>query len=396
MQPASHIIPPDPAATRPHDLPAGPHDLPAWEEGGWIPLPPLTGDVRADICVVGLGGSGLSCVSELVGMGHAVVGLDAGQVAGGAAGRNGGFLLGGTAAFHHQAAQALGRDRARRLYERTLQEIARMAAETPDAVRRTGSLRIAASSAEEEDCRAQLTAMRADALPVEPYEGAEGRGLLFPGDASFQPLRRCRTLASRALAAGARLFERSPALHVSGSGVWTPAGRVHCARVVVAVDGRLEQLLPELAGRVRTARLQMLSTAPAPEVHFARPVYARWGLDYWQQLPDGRVVLGGARDAGGEEEWTADATPTPAVQGALERLLRGRLAVRAPVVRRWAAAVSYAATGLPVLEEVRAGVWAVGGYSGTGNVIGALCGRAAAELAMTGHSDIARDFAASA
>jgi glycine/D-amino acid oxidase-like deaminating enzyme len=47
-------------------------------------------------------------------------------------------------------------------------------------------------------------------------------------------------------------------------------------------------------------------------------------------------------------------------------------------VRRWAALVGYSDSGLPVLEEVRPGVWACGAYSGTGNVLGALCGRAAA------------------
>lgn len=369
---------------------------PAWEEPGWARLPSLSGDVRADVCVVGLGGSGLSSVSELVSAGQSVVGLDAGQVAGGAAGRNGGFLLGGTAMFHHVAVAKLGRTRARRLYERTLGEIARMSAETPEAVRRSGSLRIAISPAEAEDCGAQLAAMRADALPVEPYEGPEGQGLLFPGDASFQPLRRCRILAWRAMDGGARLYEHTPALELSGTEVRTPAGRVHCERVIVAVDGRLERLLPELSGRVRTARLQMLATAPTAAVSLPRPVYARWGLDYWQQLASGCVVLGGARDVGGEGEWTVDARPTREVQEALERILRERLGVRAPVSHRWAAAVSYAATGLPVLEEVRPGVWAVGGYSGTGNVLGALCGRAAVELALAGHSELASEITSSA
>jgi gamma-glutamylputrescine oxidase len=41
---------------------------------------------------------------------------------------------------------------------------------------------------------------------------------------------------------------------------------------------------------------------------------------------------------------------------------------------------------------VRAGVWAAGGYSGTGNVIGALCGRAAAELALGVPSELAEVF----
>jgi gamma-glutamylputrescine oxidase len=365
------------------------HTPPVWDDEPWQPLPTLAGDVEADVCVVGLGGSGLSAVGELLRAGASVVGIDAGPVGGGAAGRNGGFLLAGLAAFHHHAAEELGRERAARLYRMTVDELERIADETPQAVRRTGSLRIASSAEEEDDCREQLRVMREDGLPMEPYEGPEGTGLLFPLDGAFQPLLRCRTLARRAVEDGARLFEGSHALSVSGSEVVTPAGRVRCGAVVVAVDGRLEKLLPELEGRVRTARLQMLATAPAPEVRFPRPVYYRYGFEYWQQLPDGRVALGGFRDRAGESEWTHEAEPSAWVQAEMERFLRERVGVRAPVTHRWAASVGYSRGVLPVLDQLRPGVWAAGGYSGTGNVVGALFGRAAAQLAATGRSALA-------
>ena len=51
-------------------------------------------------------------------------------------------------------------------------------------------------------------------------------------------------------------------VRLEGTCVVTSRGMVRARRVIVAVDGHLEQLLPELAGRVRTARLQMLATAP--------------------------------------------------------------------------------------------------------------------------------------
>lgn len=159
---------------------------------------------------------------------------------------------------------------------------------------------------------------------------------------------------------------------------------MRCDRVVVAVDGGLEVLLPELAGRVRTARVQMLATEPTAEVSLPMPVYARYGYDFWQQLPDGRIALGGGRDHGGDAEWTAELRPSGRVQDHLEQLLRGRLGVRARVTHRWAGAVGYGRSVLPVLEEVRPGVVAVGAYRGTGNVVGAIWGRAAAELAVTG------------
>lgn len=367
-------------------------NTPVWDAGGWTGLPRLEGDVSADVCVVGLGGSGLACIGELRRMGASVVGVDAGMVAGGAAGRNGGFLLAGSYHFYHDAVAASGRDRALAIYRATLAEMDRITAETPDAVRRVGSLRIAASDEEVEDCRAQLAAMQADGLAVEWYQGAEGTGLLVPSDGAYDPLLRCRTLASRLAAEGARLFEHSPAAEPRPGEVVTPAGRVRCDRVIVAVDGRLERLVPALAGRVRTARLQMVATAPLPEIRFPRPVYMRYGFEWWQQLPDGRIALGGFRDQGGEPEWTADAEPCDTVQGMIQGFLRDTLGIDAPVTHRWAASVGYTDDGLPVLAEVAPGVWACGGYSGTGNVIGALCGRAAAQLALTGSSGIAPLF----
>jgi gamma-glutamylputrescine oxidase len=117
-------------------------------------------------------------------------------------------------------------------------------------------------------------------------------------------------------------------------------------------------------------------------------VYSRWGLDYWQQLPDRRIVLGGARDVGGDAEWTSGAEPTDVVQEALNRLLSDGLDVHARVTNRWAASVAYTPTGLPIAEQVRPGVWAVGGYCGTGNVLGSLAGRAAASLVVDGVSAV--------
>lgn len=327
--------------------------------------------------MVGLGGSGLAAIHELLSLGRKVVGIDAGEIAGGAAGRNGGFLLAGVAKFYHETVGQFGREFAKRMYQATLEQIERMTQETPQAIRRVGSLRIAASIEEEQDCLKHYRALQADGFPVELYEGPEGKGLLIPSDGAFNPLQRCRMLARQALEKGARLFERTPALEIFSQEVRTPQARIRCQQVIVAVDGRLERLFPELSGRVRTARLQMLGTAPAPEVHFPRPVYTRWGYDYWQQLPNRRLALGGKRDSALEEEWTDIGEPSEAIQTRLENLLRS-IGVQAPITHRWAASVAYTDTGLPVLEEVRPGVWVIGGYSGTGNVVGAICGRAVA------------------
>lgn len=361
-------------------------NVPGWDDAeaqrDWAPFRALTGARRADACVVGLGGSGLAAVGELLRMGKDVVGIDSGAIGGGAAGRNGGFLLAGTAGFHHDVVATMGRERAVATYALTLAEMDRMTAETPDLIRRTGSLRLAASEEEVADCRRQLAAMQQDGLAAEWYEGDAGEGLFIPTDGAFQPLARCRRLACTAAKYGAALFENTPAVGIRGSEVRTPEGVIECETVIVAVDGRLTRLLPELAPRVRTARLQMLATAPSLPVRWPQPCYARYGYDYWQQLPDGRLVIGGYRDHHLQDEWTDADSPSDAIQALLERHVREALAVTAPVTHRWAASVSYTDDELPIFEEVRPAVWAVGAYSGTGNVVGAVCGRAAARAAF--------------
>jgi len=302
-------------------------------------------------------------------------------VGGGAAGRNGGFVLAGLAKFFNETVAEHGEAAASALYRITAREIERWAEEMPAVVRITGSLRIAADAAELADCQKHLAALRYCGFTAEPYRGPEGEGLLLPTDGVMQPLERVRALAQRLRQREARLYENSPVRKIVPGSVVTDGGTIYCDSVIVAVDGRLDRLLPDLAGRVRTARLQMLATAPAPEVSFPRPVYWRHGYEYWQQLPDGSIALGGFRDHALEQEWTTDAEPTEFIQGLLEKFLRERLKAKAPVTHRWAASVGYTPDGLPILEEVSPKLWAVGGYNGTGNIVGALSARAAARLA---------------
>lgn len=361
---------------------------PVWEGAPPVDLPALVGEVDADVCVVGLGTAGLAAARRSLARGLDTVGVDAGPVGGGASGRNGGFLLAGAARFHHDAVREYGRERAAAIHRATLEELGRLESELPDLVRRVGSLRIAASDDELADCETHLVALRADGFPAERYDGPEGRGILLPDDGAVDPAARVAAEARAVLDGGARLSAHSPAVAVGNGRVTTPVGAVACQHVVVAVDGCLEHVVPELAGRVRTARAQMLATAPVGPL-LPRPVYLRYGYEYVLQRPDGVVALGGFRDRGGDAEWTSETTPTTAVQQLLERFLRDRLGIRAPVTHRWAGSIAFTGDGLPVVGAVRPGVVACGGYSGTGNLVGPLAGRAAVDLALDGASPLA-------
>jgi gamma-glutamylputrescine oxidase len=360
---------------------------PLWNDHPWDALVPLETDLTTDVCVIGLGGSGLAAILEALELNASVIGLDAIGVGAGAAGRNGGFVLAGLASFYHDVVTKYGHSRAAKMYGATLEEIERLRTLTPNDIRHTGSLRIAMSSDELEDCALQKNALEADGFPVQSYEGTEGIGLLFPADCAMNPLARVRSLARLAIAKGAKLFETSRALEMSTGLIRGEKFLIRAKKIIVAVDGKLETIFPELKPKVRTARLQMLGTAPT-EPRFSRPVYARFGYEYWQQLPNGRIVLGGFRDRFEEAEWTLEDSPSAALQVQLEQFLRTDLGVTAEITHRWAASVSYSSQLLPIFEQVHEGVWALGGYSGTGNVIGSIYGRMAVQLALQGHSEL--------
>jgi gamma-glutamylputrescine oxidase len=369
-----------------------------WDDAvaDWPGLPPLAGDVSADACVVGLGASGLAAVEALTDRGLSVIGVDAGRVAAGAAGRNGGFLIGGPELAFHHALERWG-DAAVELYRATLAELDRLVELLgPEVVRRVGSIRLAgvpgepaseAEAADREaelaDCAQQAHALREHAIAVEEYDGPLGRGLFLPDDAATNPAMRATRIALR-LTERAALHEHTAVTDIKAGHVVTERGTITARTVVVAVDGRLDVLLPALAPRVRTARLQMLATAPVERGRLPCPVYGRWGYDYAQQLPDGRLFVGGGRDRFLDAEWTTDGEPSDQVQAHIEAVAQRMAGGPVQVTDRWAASVGFTGDDRPLCTMVDDGVVAVGGYNGTGNLVGPVAARAAVALALDG------------
>ena len=361
---------------------------------GWGGLAPLPGDRRADACVVGLGASGLAAVETLIERGLSVIGVDAGRVAAGAAGRNGGFLLGGPAPFLHDAIAQWGKS-AVELYRETLAELDRLGAILPaGALRRAGSIRLAGlpgdvrdeleqadREREIKDCADHAAALRDHGIAVEDYDGELGQGIFLPDDAAVNPAVRAIELARR-LTGRAELHEHTRVERIEHGAVHTEHGTVHADAVVVAVDGRLDRLLPALAAQVRTARLQMLATAPVSPGRLPCPVYGRWGYDYAQQDETGRMYVGGGRDRCTDAEWTDSTEPTPMVQGHIEDIAERMAAGPVEITHRWAASVGFTEDGRPLCARVSPGVVVIGGYNGTGNLVGPVAARAAVDLVL--------------
>jgi gamma-glutamylputrescine oxidase len=331
-------------------------------------------DGAVDVAVVGGGVTGLSCALTLAEGGLRVRVHEARTIASGASGRNGGFALRGAAMPYHRARQRLGAERAAGLWRLTERTLDRMEGLAGDALRRVGSLRLAADMEERDALLAEHAALRDDGFAVEWVDEPAGRlaglyagALLHPHDGALHPGRWIRRLAALAAEAGVEIREHDRVASLDD---------VEADTVVVANDGYPSGLLGAMDDLVPPTRGQVLATEALGEALYERPHYARNGFDYWQQLPDGRLVIGGRRDTDPEAESTAEEGITSEVQAALERLIR-ELVGRVPAItHRWSGIFGMSPDELPLVGPVPGhdGVWTSRGYSGHGNVLGLACG----------------------
>jgi gamma-glutamylputrescine oxidase len=338
-----------------------------------------------DIAIIGAGITGCTCALALANSGLHVRVYDARGIAEGASGRNGGFALRGGAARYDVARDTYGRDASRELWQRTEDALDRLESLAGDTFRRTGSLRLAADAEELVDIRGEYEALHDDGFDSEwrdelPDLRPDFRGAIFhPSDGALQPARFVKRLAAMAAEHGVEFVEN---VRVSA------LDELDAEQIVIATDGSGRGLLPELDDALWPARGQVLATEPLAEQLFACPHYARQGFDYWQQLPDGRIILGGFRDFSILTEMTDEETTTEPIQEALGAFLHELLGYMPEVTHRWAGIFGLTQDLLPLVGPVPGhnGVWIAAGYSGHGNVLGLMCGELVAS-ALQGGAD---------
>jgi gamma-glutamylputrescine oxidase len=165
-------------------------------------------------------------------------------------------------------------------------------------------------------------------------------------------------------------------------------------QILIATDGSGRGLLPELDDALWPARGQVLTTEPIDQRLFDCPHYARHGFDYWQQLSDNRIVLGGFRDFSILTEMTDDETTTAPIQDALDAFLVELLGYLPQVTHRWAGIFGLTQDLLPLVGRVPGhdGTWIAAGYSGHGNVLGFMCGELAAHALLDRQDDLLELF----
>jgi gamma-glutamylputrescine oxidase len=352
---------------------------PYWLEDEEIPRAAPRHEGRVDVAIVGAGVTGCAAALRLAESGLRVRVHDQRGVAEGASGRNGGFALRGGASRYDVARETYGAEQASGMWHWTEAALDTIEGLAGDALRRPGSLRLAADDEERDEIRLEYEALRDDGIEAEWVDDLPGHlagrfkgGIVHPGDGALQPARWVRRLAALAAEAGAEIRERDRVDDVSA---------LDADQVVVATDGYGHGLIPELSETIWPTRGQVIVSEPLDRMLYDRPHYARQGFDYWQQLPDGRMLLGGFRDVSILDELTDVEILTEPIQTSLESYLGVLIGEPPRVSHRWAGIFGLTQDMLPLVGRVpgRENVWVAAGYSGHGNVLGFACGELVAQ-----------------
>jgi gamma-glutamylputrescine oxidase len=281
------------------------------------PRPGLTGQIRADVAIVGAGYAGLNAALELAQTGYKVVLLEAGLVGNGGSGRNGGQLLPGMAAHAETMIAEAGLEGAKRLFQLSLDGVALVRERVAKfgiacdltegyaaaAVRphQLDELKRGIESQERDFGYDKNTLWSASeieqALGSRRYVG----GAYDSGGAHLHPLRYAQGLARAVEAAGGTIHENSAVLSVEpgpSPRLTTATGTLSAAHAILAGGALLAaNTLPALRRTVLTIPSGIVATAPlADPAIMARNIAVydlNLVLDYYRTSANRRLLFGG-------------------------------------------------------------------------------------------------------
>ena len=370
----------------------------------FAPLPRLQGAIGADVCIVGAGYTGLSAALHLAERGLKVIVLEAHRVGFGASGRNGGQVGSGQRLDQDELESAVGPEDARRLWD--FAEEAKgmvrdliVAHDMPvryypgiaHACWSEGEARHAARYAEKlqrDYGYDQIEPLSREAIGRLIPSGVFAGGEMDHGAGHVHPLNYAIGLAQAAQAAGAVIHEGSEVTAITHGArpvVTTAAGQVTCDHLILACNGYLGGLEPQVAARVMPINNFIVATEPlgerAREV-LAEPVAVadtKFVVNYWRLSEDNRLLFGGGESYGYRFPDIVKTVRKPMLE-----IYPGLRDVK--IDHAWGGTLAITMTRNPCFLRVAPNILSASGYSGHGVALATLAGRILAE-AVAGQAE---------
>jgi glycine/D-amino acid oxidase-like deaminating enzyme len=165
---------------------------------------------------------------------------------------------------------------------------------------------------------------------------------------------------------------------------------VECDRVLLAINAYAPLFELGFVEKLTPIRGQILVTKPLWERVLDRICYANYGWEYFRQLPDNRLLLGGCREQFLDQEIGYSDVVSRPVQSALESYLKDRFPDIAGVRidYRFSGVMGFTADGLPLVGETKKtpGMFYAMGCNGHGFSYGLNLSRLLVDCAIDGKS----------
>ncbi len=335
-----------------------------------------------DTVIIGGGLAGLSLLWRLAEAGVSAALLEAGQVAGGASGRNGGFCSAGWAAGDDQLERLVGEDKATVLDDIASGGLAwmreRMGRKGYEAAApKDGILTVSLSGRPPADVDPASRLLTGAELKAETTSPRYRYGLHSDAGFQFHPLNFMRALACDALGAGQAIVENVTAERIdrrgSGFAIITDRKTIQADRVVVATGGYGGRETGRLARLLLPIRTYIGVTDPMPDV-LDEHIPTRFGVgdtrragNYYRRLPDGRLLWGLGITAFGTLEIGAVRRMVAKDIGKIYPAMAGDMKkARIGIDTAWAGNMGYARHFMPYVGEIEPGLFTMAGFGGHG------------------------------
>ena len=362
---------------------------PSWYAATMVAAPrraPLNVELDVDVCVIGGGLAGLTAAREVARRGWSVVLLEARRIAWNASGTNTGFVLPGFAADPASLIARVGLDHAKSLWalsEAGAEYVRTTIRETqmPGAqLNENGWLHVSKTGCDAEiKEQAALLAISFGAA-VEHWPAERVRAALrsplyfsavnFPRAFTMHSLNYALGLAAAAEAAGARIFEETPALELDPAGVRkrivTPSARVRAAHVVLAGHVHIGPLMPRVGGALVPISPYVIATAKLGDA-------LREAISYPGAVSDTELANNHYRVVDGDRlMWSGHSTTWRGDPSRYVDALLGDIARAYPQLRNvkaefaWTGTLGHALHRMPQVGELSPGLWLLSGFGGHG------------------------------
>ena len=346
-----------------------------------------------DIVVIGGGVAGVSTVYWLTKQDPSlrIALVEKGTLGIGATGRNAGFITCGSVEHFNRLVGHLGEEKALEIWkfsetnlELLKQEIFSGMNDSDIEFEQKGSFSLASTENEFDELKKSADLMKKMGINVEVLNKNDIKdrvgavnfvgGVKYCDDASVNPIKLLNKIVEKC--GDFTLIENTQVYDIvesaEGQVLKTNNGTINCSAAVMATNAYSANLKKYFKDKILPTRGQIM-IMESVDKFMEGPCYANFVLDYFRQLPNGKLIIGGFRQLNEEiksQEVGYSDQVTDEIQEALHEFVKEYIPQfkDKKVTHRWAGIMGFSADGHPILGNLpdNQGVYFLGGFTAHG------------------------------